>query len=156
MGYPLGTDVGFSPQTHVVDLERSIVCSIKTVFTDADIAKVMEQAEIPYTPPSNCGTSPTVSPSPTSPPAPQMTLTKSANMVTAQSGDTVTYTINYSNTGSVDILTMVIADIVPSGTSYVQNSASAGGVFDGTQVTWNIALVKQNVSGSVTFQVKVN
>ena len=47
MGYPLGTDVGFSPQTHVVDLERSIVCSIKTVFTDPDIAKVMEQGRTP-------------------------------------------------------------------------------------------------------------
>jgi large repetitive protein len=90
-----------------------------------------------------------------------LTLTKSASVANAQSGNTVTFTIQYQNTGSGIAASSVITDPVPSGTTLVPNSIFNGGTLSGSalsgySITWNLGTVAAGASGSVSFQVTVN
>ena len=58
--------------------------------------------------------------------APVLTLVKEVDLNTAVPGDTLTYIINYLNTGDDMSCFVVIHEAVPQNTEYVPNSASAG------------------------------
>jgi uncharacterized repeat protein (TIGR01451 family) len=69
-------------------------------------------------------------------------------------GETITYTISYENTNPYDIEDVTITDDIPVETSFV--SASDGGTFDGTTVTWFIETIYSETSGFVTVTVLVD
>lgn len=74
-----------------------------------------------------------------------------------QVGDVLTYKVSYANPGE-KTAAVTITDKLPSGLTYVDKSASDGGVYskrDNT-LTWEIEDVKPGDSGSVTFKAKVN
>ena len=83
-------------------------------------------------------------------------LQKSANPVTAKSGDTVTFTIQYQNTASTTANNVVITDVIPTGTTLIAGSITNGGALSGTTITWNPGTVAGGISGTVSFQVTVN
>lgn len=89
-----------------------------------------------------------------SPPA--LTLTKSASPASANSGQTVTFTINYQNTSSSNATNAVITDVVPAGSTLVSGSISNGGTVSGNTITWNLGTVAGNAAGSVSFNVIAN
>ena len=71
--------------------------------------------------------------------APELTIAKSADVASADPGDSVTYTITYSNDSSVTVTNTVITDALPLGFTFV--SATNGGTHDGGTpgtITWNI------------------
>jgi uncharacterized repeat protein (TIGR01451 family) len=68
-------------------------------------------------------------------------------------GDSITYTVTYSNSGNV-ATDVSITDEVPSGTTYVTGSA-ADGVLAGSTLTWNRSAAADG-TGSVSFTVTVN
>jgi uncharacterized repeat protein (TIGR01451 family) len=84
--------------------------------------------------------------------APGLTITKSGPP-TANSGNNITYTITYGNTGGADATGVVIQDPVPAGTTFV--SATGGGTLGSGVVTWNIGTVPTGSSG-LTVQFTVN
>jgi uncharacterized repeat protein (TIGR01451 family) len=104
---------------------------------------------------------------------PQMTLLKSADRAAAAPGQTITYTITYTNAGNLDAQNVVVIDPVPAPTAYVAGSASGAGMtitwsHDGgatydasqalpvTHVKWaRAASLAAAASGSVTFSVTV-
>jgi len=103
---------------------------------------------------------------PQTPTVPELTLTKSAlvnnqPVSEAASGDTITYTITYQNTGQGDATKVIITDPIPAGTTYVQNSAAfisgPTGVIDQSTPTikWTILSVPAGTGGSVGFEVRV-
>jgi len=65
----------------------------------------------------------------------------------------LTFTIEFENTTGVRLTQVRITDKIPAGTTYRDGSASSGGVFDGTQVTWNLGTLDPGASGKVSFQV---
>ena len=67
--------------------------------------------------------------------------------------DTVTYTLDYENSGSGIARNVVLRDPIPAGSTFV--SASSGGTFDGTAVTWNLGALAQWDSGSRSFTVRL-
>jgi len=84
---------------------------------------------------------------------PDLQFSKRASPVQVAPGDTVTYTLEYENTGSDTASNVAITDLLPDRTSFV--SASDSGVFDdkaGT-ITWNIGSVPALASGSVSLVV---
>jgi uncharacterized repeat protein (TIGR01451 family) len=101
---------------------------------------------------------PTVTITPT-PLLPVMELTKFATPVPVNAGDTVTYTINYRNTGNANASNYIITDVLDNNLTFV--SCSSGcvppGAGPGGQITWNLGTV---VSGSpwnaVTFSAIVS
>jgi gliding motility-associated-like protein/uncharacterized repeat protein (TIGR01451 family) len=72
-----------------------------------------------------------------------------------KAGEELTYTITVVNTGNVDLNGLQVVDPIPTGTSYVEASASNDGSLSGNAVNWTVN-VPFGESLSVTFKVKVN
>lgn len=74
-----------------------------------------------------------------------------------QVGDVLTYKVGYANLGDKDA-TVTITDELPSGLTYVDKSASDGGVYNKREntLTWKLEGVEPGASGFVTFKAKVN
>ncbi len=86
---------------------------------------------------------------------PYMSITKQQDVNQAQLGQTVTYTLNYNNIGSDTAINLTIQDIIPTGTSYIDGSATSGGTFDGTKIIWSIGNFGEGDQRTVNFQVRV-
>ena len=74
-----------------------------------------------------------------------------------QVGDVLTYTVSYANLGK-ESATVTITDVLPSGLTYVDKSASDGGAYNdrANTLTWTIKNVPAGTTGTVTFKAKVN
>lgn len=74
-----------------------------------------------------------------------------------QVGDVLTYTVSYANLGK-ESATVTITDVLPSGLTYVDKSASDGGIYNNraNTLTWTIENVPGNTKGVVTFKATVN
>jgi|GEM_PF-5680650 len=79
----------------------------------------------------------------------QLEVIKSVNRITGTQGDTLTYSIFYSNTSGLGITNAVIKDTVPSGLSYV--SSNPPGTFNAADntVTWNFPFLADAASGTL-------
>ncbi|MFZ2410212.1 MAG: PKD domain-containing protein [Candidatus Methanoperedens sp.] len=83
-----------------------------------------------------------------------LNLVKSDGLSTCvNSGNTVTYTISYTNTNPSQVTGVTITDTLPAETTFV---SAPGGTLVGNTVTWNIGTVPAGASGSVTLVVQVN
>ncbi|HEY0190012.1 MAG TPA: Ig-like domain-containing protein [Kofleriaceae bacterium] len=80
-----------------------------------------------------------------------VTLTKTAPATVT--GNQISYTIAYANTGNGTASSLVITDALPVGSTFV--SASNGGTFAGGVVTWTVGNVAIGATGSVTLTVGV-
>ncbi|HKQ97169.1 MAG TPA: hypothetical protein VJV75_04775, partial [Candidatus Polarisedimenticolia bacterium] len=70
-----------------------------------------------------------------------------------KSGNTVTYTLNYSNVGSAGASGVVMTAAIPANTTFL--SATAGGTLSGATVTWNVGALASGVGGSAQLVVRV-
>jgi len=77
---------------------------------------------------------------------PVVTLTKAGPALT--SGNQITYTITYANTGTGVANNATITDRIPAGSSFV--SANNGGTNAAGTVTWNLGNLAIGATGSVT------
>lgn len=71
--------------------------------------------------------------------------------------DILVYRIRYYN-DTDSVATVTITDVIPTGTSYVANSASHNGVYDAENrnLVWTIENVQPGAGGVVSFRVSVN
>ena len=83
-----------------------------------------------------------------------ISLTKTVDKASAKPGDTLTYTLSYSNSGTGSATNVFLSDIVPTRTTFV--SATGGGTLSGAVVTWNIGTIAAGASGSRQFTVTIN
>jgi len=87
---------------------------------------------------------------------PQLTIAKRPSAYQAVPGDTITYTITYSNNSPVNATGVVITDILPAGLTFV--SADNGGTYNAATrtITWNLgSLASGEGPYTVTYQVIV-
>jgi len=99
---------------------------------------------------------------------PVMMMTKTANRASARPGDTIMYTITYSNAGTMAATLVTMSDTEPQHTTYVPNSVTINTVnksdaadadevtLVGSTVQLNIGIVQPGVSGTITIKVRVN
>ncbi|PWW04829.1 putative repeat protein (TIGR01451 family) [Paenibacillus cellulosilyticus] len=90
--------------------------------------------------------------------SPTINVTKSANVTGAVVGDTITYTVTVSNTGTANAASVVLTDALPSGLTFVTGSVVVAGVSRPTySITAGAPLGQLNLSSSivVTYQAKV-
>ncbi len=87
--------------------------------------------------------------------APYIVLEKHAASP-ARTGDELTYTVDWRNTGAAAANGVTIVDALPANTEFV--SADSGGVYNsGTgKVTWNLGKKDPDAFGTVSFKVTVN
>jgi uncharacterized repeat protein (TIGR01451 family) len=85
--------------------------------------------------------------------APVLSIDKSA-ADTVQAGDLLTYTIVVSNTGNANATGVVVTDTVPISTTF--DSASGGGMSDGSVVTWTVSALGAGNKSTLVFTVEVD
>jgi uncharacterized repeat protein (TIGR01451 family) len=99
------------------------------------------------------------------------TVTKQVDRATAAAGDVLTYTLDYTASGTDSATAVQLADTIPAGTSYVAgtmrwNGASLTDAADGDAgrlvgvgngvVAVSLGTVVAGATGSITFQARVN
>lgn len=82
---------------------------------------------------------------------PQFVTWKSADKVSVQGGEDITYTIHVRNTGTVNLVGAKIEDMLPANTTYV-----SGGTFAAGKITFPTLDVAVGETKTVTFKVKVD
>ena len=86
--------------------------------------------------------------------APDLKVTKTDGMASAQPGQTLIYTVTISNAGNQGATGVTLTDTLPANTTFV--SASDGGVFAAGVVTWNIGSLAAGASVTRLVEVQVN
>jgi uncharacterized repeat protein (TIGR01451 family) len=81
---------------------------------------------------------------------PGLAVDKSVDDATPQEGDTVTFTVSVTNSGTGDANGVTISDLLPAGVTFVSSNASQGSYVSGTGV-WTVGTVP--ASGSATLQI---
>lgn len=87
---------------------------------------------------------------------PDLSATKAANPTSGSSvapGQTITYTINYANTGNMNATGVTISDVIDANLTNV--TPLDGGTLTGNTITWDIGNVAAGASGSVSFTADV-
>jgi len=87
--------------------------------------------------------------------APMLVLTKFADLDNALPGDTVTYTISYTNIGTA-ASGVVLTDVLPPHVHYVTDSATDSVSYQAGTLTWMLDDIPALGSGQVSFQVTVD
>jgi len=90
-------------------------------------------------------------------PKPNIVLTKTATPASVKSGDTITYTITYQNTGTGDASNVVVTDVLPAGTTFLGSLSGTGCSQAAGTVTCNVGAVAagaqaQTISFTATAQ----
>ncbi len=86
--------------------------------------------------------------------SPVLSISKTDSPDPVPTGGTITYTLNFQNTGNANATSVVVSDTVPANTAFV--SATGGGSPDPSQVVhWNFGAVPASTSGSVQMTVRV-
>jgi len=115
---------------------------------------------------SNPTPTPTVTPTATPTPTPtpvtpaHITITKTVDKPTAQSGDTLTYTLVLKNTSSVSATNIKVSDVVPPSVTYIIGSAAQNGNptynTTTTTLTWSFSTIAAGNMQQLSFKAKVN
>ncbi len=91
--------------------------------------------------------------------SPVLTTTQSVNHASTFVGDTLTYTVTVTNSGTADAVNLIFTDPLPFGTSFVTNSFTTNGVTVTGANPVNgvsIPIIRQNASLTITYQVLVD
>ncbi len=62
------------------------------------------------------------------PPPGEVTATKTVNVATGAVGDVLTYTVLITNVGIIPVTDVLFQDVIPEGTTFVDNSVTIGGI----------------------------
>jgi uncharacterized repeat protein (TIGR01451 family) len=87
--------------------------------------------------------------------APDLTITKSDGMATATAGDTLTYTLNYTNAGNQNATGVVITDTLPAGTSF-DAAMNPGWTLNSSTLTFSIGAVAAGGTGNATLVLAID
>lgn len=90
-----------------------------------------------------------------------LTITKSASVTQVNPGGSITYTLNYRNTGSTNLTNVVIKDVIDSKTTYIVNSCAISTgtcAYTDTNKTLTVTIgnLAAGATGSFQFQVAAN
>lgn len=91
--------------------------------------------------------------------SPTVTVEKTVDRAQVAPGDLLTYTLLVRNVGTEPVRDFVLTDAVPSHTTYVGNSATAGGSYQATPaplVTWTLPELARGAVWQVSFQTRVD
>jgi len=84
--------------------------------------------------------------------SPVLSISKTDSPDPVPTGGTITYTINFQNTGNANATSVIISDTIPANTSLV---SAPGGTPDPSSVQWSLGTLAAGSSGMVQMTVRV-
>jgi uncharacterized repeat protein (TIGR01451 family) len=135
-------------RTVTVQVDATIPAGVESITNTADVADDGANGVDPN-PGDNTGTDTDALEA-----APDLTVTKDDGLTEVVPGQTVVYTLTITNNGDQDATGVVVADTLPTSTSFV--SASDGGTESGGVVTWNIGALAAGASVQRTVTIQVD
>ncbi|MCL2687184.1 MAG: hypothetical protein FWE58_01450 [Methanobrevibacter sp.] len=85
-----------------------------------------------------------------------ISLTKSADMDYAYSGDTITYTITVTNNGDVEVTNVVVTDIFDSRLRDISYSGTYGYDISGNIITWDLLTLAIGQEVTITYSTTID
>jgi len=134
--------------------EKTVTFQVKVIDANASVTNQATALEGENTYQSNQTTTPTKDDELKKEVAKASDPTVSVDGQQVAMGETLIYTITYTNT-DVSKATATITDVLPANTTYVEGSATEGGVYTSGTLTWELTL-EAGESKTVSFQVTVN
>lgn len=83
---------------------------------------------------------------------PNLEIVKSVDKTSVREGEEITYTLTVTNTGTANSANVTLSDLIPSGSTLVQNSLNGGTVSVG-EINWDLGVIQPNQSVTKTFKV---
>ncbi len=83
---------------------------------------------------------------------PVLEVHKEVNKTTVREGEEITYTLTVTNTGTANSANVTLSDLIPTGSTLVQNSLNGGTVSVG-EINWDLGVIQPNQSITKTFKV---
>jgi uncharacterized repeat protein (TIGR01451 family) len=92
------------------------------------------------------------------PPKPHLLISKEVDVDYASAGDTLRYTVSVKNDGTADAADVLITDTIPTHTTYIDGSASHGGIYDNDNrtIAWNLPTVAVGQEINLNFRVTID
>ncbi len=84
-----------------------------------------------------------------------LTVTKTA-VSSVQAGDIITYTLEVENRKSSTVTNVTVTDNLPSGATYVPNSATCGGTESAGTLTFNLGTMASGDSNTCSFEMQLD
>ena len=72
-----------------------------------------------------------------------------------KAGDTVKFTVDVTNVGTTAMTGVQVNDVIPTGTEYIQGSASPSATFANNTLTWTLASIAPGQTATVSFDARV-
>lgn len=88
--------------------------------------------------------------------AANLVITESVSPAITMPGGIITYTISYRNSGNADARQVRVKGQIPSGTAYLQGSATVPENLVGNLLTWDLGDIAAGNQGSLQFKVRVS
>ncbi|MCP4704776.1 MAG: DUF11 domain-containing protein, partial [candidate division Zixibacteria bacterium] len=88
----------------------------------------------------------------------RISVVKSVDKTQVTKGDTLTYTVDYTNNSLADLDNVIITDTLAVGLNYVNGSATAGGLYNpiNETIVWRIRHLPSGGTGSISFSVEID
>jgi uncharacterized repeat protein (TIGR01451 family) len=83
-----------------------------------------------------------------------LTVNKTVDKTSVNVGDTVNYTINVSNNGSLSVSNVNVSDSLPSGLSFISTNDTTN--YNNSTGIWNIGEITNGLTKSLSIQARVN
>lgn len=138
----------------VGDLANGASATLKLTATVATVNPVTDTASLNSTTvdPNNANGSASVTLTP--PPAADLAVALTASALTPNYGDTVSFTVTASNAGPSPAAGVSVADILPSGLTFV-SATTVTGTFNGTSGSWTVGNLANGAVATLTINAKV-
>jgi uncharacterized repeat protein (TIGR01451 family) len=88
-------------------------------------------------------------------PSADLEVTKTANLSSAKSGDTVIYTVKVKNNGPDSATGVEVTDHLPTGVTYASHNADQGAYTSGTGL-WTVGTLANGATATLTITITVN
>ncbi len=142
------------PAGQYVEVSFQVQVTVDALSGDLDVATIDNAASVSLSNEFSYTTNTTKNP-----PEGKKVVDTNGNAITGTVDipDVLVYRIRWHN-DSNGVADVIVTDIIPTGTSYVANSASHNGVYDAAAktITWTLKDVAAGTSGVVSFRVNVN
>jgi uncharacterized repeat protein (TIGR01451 family) len=89
-------------------------------------------------------------------PAQVLGISLTADKRNANSDESITYTVKIDNDAPSQKSNVVVSNPIPSGTTYVNGSATCNGAFDGLKLTFTLGTMEGGQAQICTFKVQIN